>query len=210
MTCPFAIQKPGPANKVWPDVNTVEGVICHSAEGYEAGLWAQLYGPAVSWHFTVLKDGRIFQHYPLTASTWHAGSHGQNARLIGIEHEGVAGEPLTPVQLASSVGLVRWLAGVAQWGRLERGKNLFEHHEVNPSTNCPSGRIPWDKYTMEVPLQKVVNKDAFEAINEVNLSATAAAAQQDGQYIGVVSGPATTSIDVHGGMKAIVFVVKEQ
>ena len=65
---------------------------------------------AVSWHFSVLKDGTVFQHYPTTSACWHSGSPANNNKYIGIEHEGKAGEPLTESQLKSSVGLVKWLA----------------------------------------------------------------------------------------------------
>ena len=96
MEYPGATQRPGPAWKVWPTANAIAGVILHSMEGAEAGAWSVLDGPLqASWHFSVMRDGRVFQHYPLDASPWHAGSRAQNVRLVGIEHEGQAGEPLT-------------------------------------------------------------------------------------------------------------------
>jgi hypothetical protein len=99
---------------------------------------------AVSWHFSVLKDGTVFQHYPTTSACWHSGSPANNNKYIGIEHEGKAGEPLTESQLKSSVGLVKWLAAEEGWV-LERGSTLFEHNELY-LTACPSGRIPWGYY----------------------------------------------------------------
>lgn len=151
---PLAIQRPGPHHKAWAYVNTIMGVICHSMEGYEEGAWSQLDGDAeVSWHFSIMQDGAVYQHYRLDESPWHAGSKAQNLRLIGIEHEGVKGEPLTPLQLKASVALVRWIAREARWEGLQRGVNLLEHHEVNPATQCPSGRIPWAAYTEEDDVQ---------------------------------------------------------
>lgn len=109
-----------------------------------------------SWHFSVAKGGQVYQHYPLTAATWHCGSPHWNQRLVGIEHEGGPvgneSEPLTTAQREASVRLVRWIARECGWSRLERRVNLWEHNEVSPAdrpTACPSGRIPWDAYTTE-------------------------------------------------------------
>ena len=141
------VQMPGPPEKVYPEQNACEGVILHSAEGYRAGLESQLATAEVSWHFTIYQDGAVEQHYPISASCWHAGSGAQNRRLVGVEHEGVVGQPLTDVQAAASVALVRWLAQECGWAGLTRGVTLYEHREVNTATNCPSGRIPWGRYT---------------------------------------------------------------
>ncbi len=177
---PGAISHPGPASKVWPDVNTREGVIEHSLEGGLAAGLAQLDGAVeVSWHYTVAKDGRVYEHYPLTASCWHAGSHAQNARLIGVEHEGVAGEPLTIAQRDASVKLTRWIA--AQCGfPLTRHDHLLEHNEVF-ATACPSGRIPWGYYVPEndpnhqdgydTGLTRINAEAAVEAIAKVHKQA---------------------------------------
>lgn len=157
------IQMPGPPEKVYPEQNTCEGVILHSAEGYRPGLESQLRDAQVSWHFTVYQDGTVEQHYPVTASCWHAGSAKQNRRLIGVEHEGVAGEPLTEAQADASVRLVGWLASNCGWAVLMRGVNLFEHREVNPQTQCPSGRIPWERYTAspDLPAPTIEDVAAF-------------------------------------------------
>lgn len=148
MRYPEAIWQPGPAWKVWPERNAIAGVIEHSMEGEEEGAWSQLNGSAeVSWHFSVMYDGAVFQHYELDASPWHAGSKARNVTLIGVEHEGRKGEPLTPAQVKSSVALTRWVARQGGW-RMERHKTLFEHNEVS-STSCPNGRIPWSAYEEE-------------------------------------------------------------
>ena len=149
---PGAVQQPGPAHKVYTEANRVEGGILHSAEGYRAGLQSQLLTAEVSWHFTIYQDGKVEQHYPLDASCWHAGSKASNLRLIGVEHEGRAGEPLTESQVAASVALVDWLARTAVWPDRARGVRLYEHREVNPATVCPSGRIPWGRYVSTAPL----------------------------------------------------------
>jgi len=161
MDYPSAVQHRGPASKVWPDVNADIGIICHSLEGYVGPALAELDDRAqqLSWHFTIAYDGTIYQHYDLTESPWHAGTHAANAEFIGIEHEGVTGEALTDAQSQASVSLVWWIAHELGWATLSRdgaGKNLWEHHEVpGASTTCPNGRIDWERY-LEVPLDLAV------------------------------------------------------
>lgn len=153
MRYPDAIWRPGPAWKVNDAPLAPRGVVCHSAVGYEAGLYAVLDGPTrASWHFSVLYDGIVLQHYETTAQTWHA--QAADAFTVGIEHEGgydPEDEPLRPAQLAASVALVRWL-GQELGFALSRAdgpeKSLWEHNEFYAKP-CPSGRIPWERYTEE-------------------------------------------------------------
>jgi N-acetyl-anhydromuramyl-L-alanine amidase AmpD len=153
---PTGSWRPGPKSKQGYDglaVNAVKGVICHSMVGSFAGAMSRLdSADRASWHFSVCKDGRVFQHYDTLAVTWHAGSRIWNSKLIGIEHEGGApgneGEPLTDAQKAASVALVRWLAKthgfpLVRFNGLSGA--LFEHRDVY-ATSCPSGRIPWAAY----------------------------------------------------------------
>jgi N-acetyl-anhydromuramyl-L-alanine amidase AmpD len=151
---PGAIWTPGPATSVYPETNTIEGAVLHSAEGN----WSSTYTPTdtmvqqgTSWHFTVFKSGVVQAHYPLTASCWHAGGKLNNTRYVGIEHEGRVGEALTAAQALSSLLLVRWIREQAGWTDLARGIRLYEHREVNPYTTCPNGRIPWAQYTVALP-----------------------------------------------------------
>lgn len=133
--------------------NSGQGVVCHSMVGYLGGAMTELDNllRRASWHFSVLQNGVVLQHYDSAAVTWHCGSEQGNGRLIGIEHEGgfdPVDEPLTDAQRNASVALVHWLAGEHGFP-LVRGAGLFEHNEVAPptdATNCPSHRIPWDAY----------------------------------------------------------------
>lgn len=153
---PLALQRPGPPEKRgYPGslASAGDGVVCHSMAGSAAGGMAVLddRDRRASWHFSVLLDGTVLQHYDSAEITWHSGSRGWNTRLIGIEHEGgfdPADEPLTPPQLASSAALVRWLAREHGFA-MRRRDGLWEHREVAPlfdPTSCPSGRIPWQHY----------------------------------------------------------------
>ena len=156
---PDASRVLGPASKRLPGANPAAGVVCHSAEGYRAGLHAVLRETSgakarTAWHFSVMQDGSVEQHYPITAVLGHCADWGGdadgvdgNGTLVGIEHEGVAGEPLTEAQRESSVALVGWIARERGWIP-ERRKTLWEHREISDTgTACPSDRIPWAYYT---------------------------------------------------------------
>lgn len=168
---PLAIQQPGAISKQGYQgrtTNSVRGVVCHSMEGYAEAALAEVKDASMplSWHFSVLEDGTVWQHYPLNAICWHGGNQPINESLIGIEHEGVKGVPLTDVQLASSIALVDWIAGQGGWTP-QRHVTLFEHNEVvtlyTPNagpTACPNGRIPWEQYVEdEMQTIPVVNAD---------------------------------------------------
>src|SRR5439155_12482154 len=148
--CPFAVRHDGPAVKAG-GLRSGKGAVLHSAEGPLAASFRILSLTAgarpadwqKSWHFTVAQDGAVFQHYPLGVVTWHAGPKA-NPFYTGIEHEGVAGEPLTPAQLAGSARLLLWIAGAEGWPGPAAGwrgapgeRLLFEHNEFM-ATACPS------------------------------------------------------------------------
>ena len=143
---PFAVRHPGPSHKTGFDgivLRSGTGAVVHSAEGYRHGLESVLFDNQrrASWHFSVLKDGVVWQHYPREVITWHAGP--ANHSFVGIECEGVAGEPLTDPQLDALTNLIAWLDQEEAWPGFQRGLTLFEHNEFM-STSCPSDRIPWD------------------------------------------------------------------
>ena len=111
----LAVRRLGPSSKTgYPGVSRrelgeIEGAVYHSVEGTLAGALAVLDGPRPSsWTFTVGYD-IVYQHYPLEFITWHAGSPDANIKFVGIEHEGRAGEPLTPRQLDSNIHITREL-----------------------------------------------------------------------------------------------------
>jgi N-acetyl-anhydromuramyl-L-alanine amidase AmpD len=168
---PEAVRFSGSDSKIGYDFGShgpKRGDVKHSAEGDNwSVMHALLTGPArKSWHFTIGYD-RIEQHYPIDANCWHAGDADDdgavnaNRDLIGIEHLGVAGTPLTEWQIEATVRVTQFCAD--QWGFAKFGRypvagaiaqhiwTLAEHTELSDTyTACPSGRIPWDRIMTEL------------------------------------------------------------
>ena len=137
------------------------GDVKHSAEGWASYLKFLIKTRLAikSWHFTLLLSGTIWQHYPIDAHCWHAGDTDDdddvraNIELVGIEHEGLVGTPLTAEQTQATVEITKFCAEYfersAAYARFpvqpSDGWTLVEHTEVsNAFTACPSDRIPWD------------------------------------------------------------------
>lgn len=181
MRYPLADYQPAPLFKTYQEVNKVLGVVLHSMEGGWDAARRRLMdnNQPVSWQFSVLKDGTVIESYPVESSCWHGGNKKVNTSLVGIEHEGVAGEPLTGPQEAASVALVGWLAQECHFALKrppEPSCGLWEHQEVVEwivpnagPTACPSGRIPWEKYLEEpmVELDPVVNLEEILLLKEL-------------------------------------------
>lgn len=157
---PAALRRPGPVGKVSGAPQAKLGAVYHSMRGSYTGSSPGLFDPAIekSWHFSILQDGRVFQHYPATAWCWHcgdrndpAGEISNNRDLIGIEHEGGPpgnlSEPFTAAQLDASIRLTVWLVAEGHIANLSRSgptRGLWEHNEI-VATSCPLGRIPWSE-----------------------------------------------------------------
>jgi len=155
---PGAIQAPGPADRqgygAYPSPQNKEGFVLHSMEGSYSSAYGEMFNPTrqASWHFSVNKDGRVYQHYDPRAVAWHCGGPGDsnplsaaigNVALIGIEHEGRVGEPLTTAQFNASVAVQRWCYSVLPTIKQPALRSSHWEHGWISGTSCPSGRIPW-------------------------------------------------------------------
>lgn len=158
----WAIRDPGPLSKTNGGVNTVRGFVPHSAEGYWPHLGVLLHSPErrASWGASNLKDGRLYQHYPIFAQTWTSGAGYPNNNFFSNETEGVEGQPLTDKQVANIVRQITDLSELKGWlprrpeSPNDRVATLYEHRECvrwgAAPTECPSGRIPWDRIMEEL------------------------------------------------------------
>jgi N-acetyl-anhydromuramyl-L-alanine amidase AmpD len=99
---------------------------------------------------------RVEQHYPISAYCWHAGDVDDdggvaaNIDLVGIEHLGMAGQPLTAYQIEMTTKITQFCAdqyGLRDFARYPTQRDVWtlaEHKEVSDVyTECPSNRIPW-------------------------------------------------------------------
>ena len=174
---PGAIRDEGPADKQGytgtGQRTEKSGVIGHSMVGSYTSAKRELMNPArrASWTFSLLKDGRRIQHYPIRSVTWHGGSRYANEQFVGIEHEGGFSphdEPLTPIQFKALVELLAWLGDEFGWTEWTRQVTLFEHNEMtrygSAPTACPSGRIPWASIQTALDMEDDVDQEARDAI----------------------------------------------
>lgn len=108
--------------------------VLHVMQGWVPTVlsWAKSGYTGASWHFSVGRDGTVYQHLRLVDGGYHAGiararddgtlnppprwsrwqGWGVNVNwyTIGIEHEGFAGAPFTEAQTEASIRLCRWLS----------------------------------------------------------------------------------------------------
>lgn len=159
---PWAIRDPGPTDKRYSEPNRREGIVLHSMEGSFDGARSRLMSryrtpdgrytsySAASWHFSLRKDGRLYQHYPLEVSCWHGGNRLANTRFIGLELEGTKDEPINMPQMETLARLLTDLRPILtlEWVREPVGlRTMWLHREVatiaHPNagpTACPSNR----------------------------------------------------------------------
>lgn len=150
----WAIIYPGPQSKSgYPGIkdSNAQGVVYHSAEGSAASLLSLVTNldRQASWTASNMKDGKFYQHYPVTRIVWTNGSKEANIRFRGVESEGVKGEPLTAAQTENLIRCAEDMRDFFKWPGFRRNIEAWEHNQMTAfgaaATACPSGRIPWDK-----------------------------------------------------------------
>lgn len=130
----------GPAGtSYYKNLNRPTAVVLHIMQGHMTTVrgWATTGHRGASWHYSVARDGRVFQHLrfedggvhagigrwlrddagrvvgenpPPAWALWRGWNENVNHYTIGVEHEGFAGQPFTGAQAAASRDLCRWLA----------------------------------------------------------------------------------------------------
>jgi hypothetical protein len=151
----------GPPDKIYTQRNEARGIACHSMEGWLAGSFSRMLSTArladgsytayaaASWVVSLPRVGTPLQHYPIWAATWTSGNRLANTTLLGVEMEGVAGQPMTPSQLEHMLHLAHDLGRAKGWTptRAPAIRTVWQHNEVwdwsFPSagpTACPSNR----------------------------------------------------------------------
>ncbi|MDX5456731.1 N-acetylmuramoyl-L-alanine amidase [Micromonospora tulbaghiae] len=129
-----------------PKQQKIEYIVIHDTEGY--------FGPSVNlvkradylgWHYTLRSvDGYIAQHIKTKDVGWHAGNWYVNAKSIGLEHEGFAGQGTwyTEAMYRTSAKLVRHLA--LKLGIPMDRQHIIGHDNVPGITAANVGGMHWD------------------------------------------------------------------
>jgi N-acetylmuramoyl-L-alanine amidase len=155
----WAERVPFPGWKTNGGRNGLQGLAAHSAEGWESYLrgYANDQSRRASWNLSNLRSGVLLQHYPVFAQTWTSGAGWPNNNLVGMESEGIAGQPLNEAQIANVERVLRDLSVFTGRTDIQRiGQRtsapdgvllIVEHREATrwgaAATECPSDRYPW-------------------------------------------------------------------
>ena len=133
--------------------NGPAAVVLHVMAGHMSTVlgWASIGYRFASWHYSVGRDGKVYQHLEHSDGGYHAGitdtqaaarppvwrlwrglGVNVNRYTIGVEHEGFEGQPFTAAQSAASRDLCRWLA--ADLG-IPLDRDHFPPHAVIDTVN---------------------------------------------------------------------------
>lgn len=169
-----------------------DAIVVHIMQGYSgtAVEWAKGGHYGASWHFTVARDGRVWQHLGLDDGGYHAGigankkptwklwkghDFNVNSYTIGIEHEGFSGEPYPKAQQAASAKLVAWLCETL--GIPADRDHIIGHNEVDPvdRPNDPGPTWGWNQYLELVEEHMGITEEQMKQIIASELAAHDAA-----------------------------------
>lgn len=155
----------------YKEQNKPEIIVIHIAQGWASTskVWAEQGYYGASYHFMVDEDGSIMQHLGFSDGGYHAGispnapspriptwkGHGVNVNnySIGIEHEGMTGEPFEDEQIKASAALCRWLCLKLNIS-MDRD-HIVGHYQIDlvNRPNDPGSTFPWEKYMKLVRLE---------------------------------------------------------
>lgn len=152
------IQKASPNFTAGRKGRKIIAIVDHITAGLMPGCLSWLQNPAAkaSAHCLVTKAGAIYQLVKDQDTAWHAGiiNHpnwplydgtNPNYYTIGIEHEALAGEPLTEAQYQATLWLHRQL--VTKYGIPIDKDHIIGHYRIDSVNrpNCPGPKFPWDR-----------------------------------------------------------------
>ena len=205
----WAVRDPGPPDKVYSEINSLQGVIPHSMEGRYTTARQMLFNrdrqangrytvyAARSWNMSNLFKGIAIQHYSVFSSCWTSGSRFPNISFFTMEGEGTQGTPYDQGQHEVLTQVIKELRDFKRWPQLIRRPltvtdlkaQLYEHCECtrwgSDPTSCPSHRVLWEQVIQAVNVPGdipgvVDDPDARKAIGAVLQSMNSEAMKQDG------------------------------
>ncbi|MEO8298393.1 MAG: 1,6-anhydro-N-acetylmuramyl-L-alanine amidase AmpD [Burkholderiales bacterium] len=119
--------------------DAIERLFTNRLDAQAHPYYAQLHGVTVSAHFLLRRDGELVQFVGVNERAWHAGASNWQGRgncndySVGIELEGLEGQPFEAAQYDALVALLR---------QLRRGWPITEvvgHEHVAPSRKGDPG-----------------------------------------------------------------------
>ncbi|MFI2708747.1 N-acetylmuramoyl-L-alanine amidase [Micromonospora sp. NPDC018662] len=129
-----------------PKQQKIEYIVIHDTEGYfDPSVDLVKRADYLGWHYTLRSvDGYVAQHIKAKDVGWHAGNWYVNAKSIGLEHEGFAGQGTwyTEAMYRSSAKLVRYLA--QKFGIPMDRQHIIGHDNVPGITAAAVGGMHWD------------------------------------------------------------------
>lgn len=131
---PATIAEPAhPTNYSPTPNNQPNAIYLHHTNAGIASTITTFRNPAlkVSAHYTVAKDGKVYQHVPDNHPAYHAKAGNRNS--IGIEHVATRGDGgFTPAQEQASIALIKYLVSV-----YNIDKSRIRGHRTIVATECP-------------------------------------------------------------------------
>ncbi|MCZ7440550.1 peptidoglycan recognition family protein [Micromonospora sp. WMMC241] len=129
-----------------PKQQKIEYIVIHDTEGYfDPSVDLVKRADYLGWHYTLRSvDGYVAQHIKAKDVGWHAGNWYVNAKSIGLEHEGFAGQGTwyTEAMYRSSAKLVRYLA--QKFGIPMDRQHIIGHDNVPGTTAGTVKGMHWD------------------------------------------------------------------
>ncbi|MET8305566.1 peptidoglycan recognition family protein [Micromonospora sp. NPDC005173] len=129
-----------------PAQQKIEYIVIHDTEGYFApSVDLVKQADYLGWHYTLRSvDGYVAQHIKAKDVGWQAGNWYVNAKSIGIEHEGFAGQGTwyTEAMYRTSAKLVRHLA--LRFNIPLDRQHIIGHDNVPGTIAANVGGMHWD------------------------------------------------------------------
>ena len=154
------------------------GICSHIMEGRQSTMlvWAKERPPVnkVSAHFTIGRNGKVYQHVPIDRWSWCQGrldpGHpptwpdyragvNPNSQLVSIEHEGVPAQKWTAKMLAASIRVQKWVC--REWGITPSLDTIIGHRVIAPVSRADDPGPHWPQQEIIDDLRKALGiKDA--------------------------------------------------
>lgn len=164
-------------------------IVDHVMQGTLAGTdaWFAQSISQVSSHFGVGKNGEIHQYVREEDQAWHAGviylptarvvkslaGVNPNRYTIGIEHEGLSGEELTPAQFQATLALHQYL--LTKYRIPPSSDRIVRHSTIDAlHVGCPGPGFP-----MDYLIQTLKGQDPCQTNESLTLNAQERASLQD-------------------------------